>query len=86
MSFEPRDYLRHILVEADYLIGRSEGLSLEAFSAVVSRAQHELLNARIDEESRIGRIGLGIVRSRSWERITFRRAGRFSITGAAHRP
>ena len=26
MSFEPRDYLRHILVEADYLIGRSEGL------------------------------------------------------------
>lgn len=33
MSFEPRDYLRHILVEADYLIGRSEGLSFEVFSA-----------------------------------------------------
>jgi uncharacterized protein with HEPN domain len=33
MSFEPRDYLRHVLVEADYLIARSEGLSLEAFSA-----------------------------------------------------
>ncbi len=33
MSFEPRDYLRHILVEADYLIGRSEGLSFEAFFA-----------------------------------------------------
>ena len=33
MSFEPRDYLRHILVETDYLIGRSEGLSFEAFSA-----------------------------------------------------
>ncbi len=33
MSFEPRDYLRHILVEADYLIGRSEGLSFEAFAA-----------------------------------------------------
>ncbi len=32
MSFEPRDYLRHILVEADYLIGRSEGLSFEAFA------------------------------------------------------
>jgi uncharacterized protein with HEPN domain len=32
MSFEPRDYLRHILVEADYLIARSEGLSFEAFS------------------------------------------------------
>ena len=33
MSFEPRDYLRHILVEADYLIGRSEGLAFESFSA-----------------------------------------------------
>src|SRR5260221_1956577 len=33
MSFEPRDYLRHILVEADYLIGRTEGLSFEAFAA-----------------------------------------------------
>ena len=33
MSFEPRDYLRHILVEAEYLIGRSEGLSFEAFAA-----------------------------------------------------
>ena len=33
MSFEPRDYLRHILVEADYLIGRSAGLSYEAFFA-----------------------------------------------------
>ena len=33
MSFEPRDYLRHILVEADYLIVRSAGLSFEAFLA-----------------------------------------------------
>lgn len=33
MSFEPRDYLRHILVEADYLIGRSAGLSFDAFVA-----------------------------------------------------
>lgn len=33
MSFESRDYLRHILVEVDYLIGRSEGLSFEAFVA-----------------------------------------------------
>jgi len=32
MSFEPRDYLRHILVEADYLIGRSEGLSFDTFA------------------------------------------------------
>ena len=33
MSFEPREYLRHILAEADYLIGRSSGLSSEAFEA-----------------------------------------------------
>jgi uncharacterized protein with HEPN domain len=33
MSFEPRDYLRHILVEADYLIGQSAGLSVEKFLA-----------------------------------------------------
>ena len=31
MSFEPRDYLRHILVEAEYLIDRSANLSFEAF-------------------------------------------------------
>ena len=33
MSFEPRDYLSHILVEADYEIGRSAGLSFAAFLA-----------------------------------------------------
>lgn len=31
MSFEPLDYLRHILVEANYLVERSEGLSFEEF-------------------------------------------------------
>ena len=33
MSFEWRDYLRHMLVEADYLIGQSAGLSYERFAA-----------------------------------------------------
>ena len=33
MPFEPRDDLRHLLVEADYLIGRSAGLSFEEFLA-----------------------------------------------------
>ena len=32
MSFEPRDYLRHILLEAEYLISQTPGLSFEAFS------------------------------------------------------
>lgn len=33
MSFEPRDYLRHILVEADYLVEHSRNLALEHFEA-----------------------------------------------------
>jgi uncharacterized protein with HEPN domain len=33
MSFEPRDYLRHMLVEADYLIGRTAMVSFEDFAA-----------------------------------------------------
>jgi uncharacterized protein with HEPN domain len=33
MSFEPRDYLRHMLVEADYLIKQTTGLTPEAFMA-----------------------------------------------------
>ena len=31
MSFEPRDYLRHILTEADYLIRESAGITAERF-------------------------------------------------------
>lgn len=33
MCFEPRDYLRHILVEADYLIDRSADLAADGFMA-----------------------------------------------------
>jgi uncharacterized protein with HEPN domain len=33
MSFEPRDYLHHIVVEADYLIGQSTGLTWERFAS-----------------------------------------------------
>jgi uncharacterized protein with HEPN domain len=33
MSFESRDYLRHVLVEADYLVERGEGLSYDVFAA-----------------------------------------------------
>ena len=31
MSFEPREYLRHILAEADYLATASAGLTREQF-------------------------------------------------------
>jgi uncharacterized protein with HEPN domain len=31
MCFEPRDYLRHILVEANYLISQGAGLSVGQF-------------------------------------------------------
>ena len=33
MSFEPRDYLKHILTEADYLTARSVDLTLDVFLA-----------------------------------------------------
>ena len=33
MSFEPRDYLRHILVEVEYLLDQSQGLSFKRFAA-----------------------------------------------------
>ena len=40
MSFEPRDYLRHIQVEIDYLTTVSEGVALERFldDATLQRA------------------------------------------------
>jgi uncharacterized protein with HEPN domain len=40
MSYEPRDYLRHILVEADYLIAQSVGPTRERFlsAATLRRA------------------------------------------------
>jgi len=31
MSFEPRDYLRHILVEVEYLLDQSQTLTYERF-------------------------------------------------------
>jgi uncharacterized protein with HEPN domain len=33
MSFEPRDYLRHVLVEADYLVAQAAGLQRDEFMA-----------------------------------------------------
>jgi uncharacterized protein with HEPN domain len=33
MSFQPRDYLRHILVEVEYLLDQSQGLNFERFAA-----------------------------------------------------
>ncbi len=33
MCFEPRDYLRHILVEADYLLDQTAGLTRDEFVA-----------------------------------------------------
>lgn len=33
MSFEPRDYLRHILLEAEYILSQTPGLPFDAFVA-----------------------------------------------------
>ena len=40
MSFEPREFLRHIQLEADYLVERSHGVTFEAFASdpTLSRA------------------------------------------------
>ena len=40
MSFEPRDYLRHIQIEIDFLIQNSAGVTLERFldDATLQRA------------------------------------------------
>lgn len=38
MSFEPRDYLRHILVEVEYLLDQSLTLTHERFAATLRRA------------------------------------------------
>lgn len=40
MSFEPRDFLRHILIEADFLLERGAGVTLDAFrtDATLQRA------------------------------------------------
>ena len=42
MSFQPRDYLRHILVEVEYLLDQSQGLSFE----VSNRALEQLRRRR----------------------------------------
>jgi uncharacterized protein with HEPN domain len=33
MSFEPREYLRHILAEADYLLATRRDLTLDTFTS-----------------------------------------------------
>ncbi len=33
MSFQPLDYVRHILLEADFLVERAQGIDLSAFLA-----------------------------------------------------
>jgi uncharacterized protein with HEPN domain len=33
MSFQPHDYLRHILVEVEYLLVQSQGLSFDRFAS-----------------------------------------------------
>lgn len=37
MSFEPRDYLHHILAEVDYLLEDSSGVTVGAFAADETR-------------------------------------------------
>ena len=47
MSFEPRDYLKHSVAEADYLLGRSADLTFEVWC-------WNALRSRLDSGSKIG--------------------------------
>ena len=60
MSFEQRDYLRHIVVEADYLLARSASLTFDAFTGdeTLRRAFVPAL-ASPGEPSRLGEDLLG---------------------------
>ena len=51
MSFEPREFLRHIQLEADYLVERSRGVTFEAFVAerLVPGRGAMTLDAEVDE-------------------------------------
>jgi hypothetical protein len=40
MSFKPRDYLRHILVEVEYLLDQSRTLTYERFAADETLRRH----------------------------------------------
>jgi hypothetical protein len=46
MSSEPREYLQHILVEADYLIAQSVGLTWDRFSTRMKREAARLNRGR----------------------------------------
>jgi uncharacterized protein with HEPN domain len=65
MSFESRDYLRHILVEVDYLVGHSAGLTYEAFAAdeTLRRAFVRSLESSAKRPRRFQRtLGFGMLR------------------------
>ncbi|MFN8067119.1 MAG: hypothetical protein U0P82_20175 [Vicinamibacterales bacterium] len=52
MSFEPRDYLRHILIEADYLLDRSADLT-QSRARLAERLLESLENLTPEENARI---------------------------------
>ena len=54
MSFEPRDYLRHILVEADYLTAQTAGLTREEFVADETRRRAFVRSIEISQGTRDG--------------------------------
>jgi uncharacterized protein with HEPN domain len=60
MSFEPRDYLRHILVEVEYLLNQSQTLTYECFAA-----DETLRRAFVRSLEIIGEA----VKNRFWHRI-----------------
>lgn len=50
MSFEPHDYLRHILAEVEYLLDQSRTLTYERFVADQTLRRAQLRNYRRSSE------------------------------------
>jgi hypothetical protein len=82
MSYEPRDYLCHILVEADYLIGQSVGVSCRgvhgqrnAFGERSSEVWRSLERRQRKFLTSLVRDSRGITAAVAVERNAFARAG-----------
>lgn len=56
MSFEPHDYLRHILAEVEYLLDQSRTLTYERFVADQTLRRAQLGNYRRSSEEPAHRV------------------------------
>ena len=56
MSFEPLDYLRHILVEVEYLLDQSQGRNFERFAADATLQLAHALQPEVEADPGLARL------------------------------